>query len=348
MISSHSESLSRPVHLVGSIPLQTAAEVLEAVAATLGPFIERVPDGETGIRANWIGWQHRVFDRQDALEPGAERERDYQLNPPYRFKPGAGPADIDLGELGFAREAIASYAMFKRAKANGSFRPDCRFQVCLPTPFAPVYSFISYRDQGAVEPLYEASMRAELDKICATIPHHELAVQWDVATEMSIFEQLYDVPFLGDNADAGLIERLCRLGEAVPAEVALGYHLCYGDMNHRHWKEPDDTGVLVRGANGISDAVDRPITWLHMPVPVARDDAAYFSPLANLMIHAETMLFLGLVHYTDGLEGALRRITAADRVVSGYGIGAECGFGRRDPATILDLLRLHAAVAREL
>jgi hypothetical protein len=31
--------------------------------------------------------------------------------------------------------------------------------------------------------------------------------------------------------------------------------------------------------------------------------------------------------------------------MSDFGIGTECGFGRRDPATILPLLQLHAEIA---
>jgi len=37
-----------------------------------------------------------------------------------------------------------------------------------------------------VEPAYEAAMFAELDQIAAAIPHHELAIQWDVAVEFGI------------------------------------------------------------------------------------------------------------------------------------------------------------------
>ena len=35
----------------------------------------------------------------------------------------------------------------------------------------------------------------------------------------------------------------------------------------------------------------------------------------------------------------------AERVVSGFGIGTECGFGGRDPETVLGLPDLHRAIA---
>ena len=43
---------------------------------------------------------------------------------------------------------------------------------------------------------------------------------------------------------AGIIERLVALIDRVPEAVEVGLHLCYGDISHRHWKEPD-TAVMV-------------------------------------------------------------------------------------------------------
>ena len=39
-------------------------------------------------------------------------------------------------------------------------------------------------------------------------------------------------------------------------------------------------------------------------VLIERDDDAYFAPLADLQLPAETELYLGLVHRQDGAEGA--------------------------------------------
>jgi hypothetical protein len=84
-----------------------------------------------------------------------------------------------------------------------------------------------------------------------------------------------------------------------------------------------------------------------MPVPIARDDDAYFAPLASLVIDAETELFLGLVH-ADAPENSLRRIKAASNYVSGFGIATECGIARkRTPEMVRKLLNAHAAASRE-
>jgi hypothetical protein len=40
-----------------------------------------------------------------------------------------------------------------------------------------------------------------------------------------------------------------------------------------------------------------------MPVPRDRSDDAYFASLDQLKLAPESRLYLGLVHYTDGVEG---------------------------------------------
>src|SRR5579864_1267581 len=47
----------RGVHLLGSVPLENAEEVFRTVSSILGGRLRRIPDGETGVRINWIGWQ---------------------------------------------------------------------------------------------------------------------------------------------------------------------------------------------------------------------------------------------------------------------------------------------------
>jgi hypothetical protein len=51
------------------------------------------------------------------------------------------------------------------------------------------------------------------------------------------------------------------------------------------------------------------------------------------------------VHYTDGLVGTKNRLVTARKYVNDFAVGTECGFGRRDPKTIPELLRIHAQAA---
>ena len=105
-------------------------------------------------------------------------------------------------------------------------------------------------------------------------------------------------------------------------------------------------GDMVEFANRLTRLVTRPIHLIHMPVPRNRADDAYFEPLKRLKLSPETELSLGLVHYSDGVEGTKVRMASAKRHVPSFSIATECGFGRRRPETIPELLRIHAEVAR--
>lgn len=331
------------VHLNGSIPLANAEEVFRVTSSILGDRLQRIPDGETGIRTNWIGWQAEFLARNPSLElippnPGA-----YASLRRFRLRSGVNTDELVFDQLGYAEAALASYSVFTQLKQSGVIPARYRFQVSLPTPLAPIVGFIVEEDQAIVLPAYEKAMFAELDRIAAGIPHNELAIQWDTAIEFGLLEGVAFTNYAHVKAD--IIAQLVRLGNQVPEDVELGYHLCYGDAGHKHFVEPEDTSKLVDVANGIAAGLTRSLNWISMPVPRNRSDDAYFAPLKNLQLHPETELYLGLVHLTDGVEGTRGRIEAAQRVVSNFGVATECGFGRRPPETIPDLLRIHSAVA---
>jgi hypothetical protein len=333
-------------HLVGSVPLRDAEEVFRSASVTLGDRLRRIPDGETGVRSNWIGWQIEFLGRSPQVEVIPPDPNAYAPLPSAKLKPGVSPDAISFENLGYADAALASYQVFSRLKREGVIPSRLRFQVSLPTPIATVSAFFSTKDQPLAEPAYEHAMLRELDRILDAIPHDELAIQWDVAVEFGILEGAFPSDISG-RADAmdQLVARLVRLGNRVPPDVQLGYHLCYGDAGHKHFKEPEDTSKLVAVANAVSAGLTRPLNWMHMPVPRDRADDAYFAPLRDLKLHQETELYLGLVHIHDGAEGARGRIAAAQRAVAKFGVATECGMGRRPSETIPDLLRLHSAVA---
>jgi methionine synthase II (cobalamin-independent) len=142
-------------------------------------------------------------------------------------------------------------------------------------------------------------------------------------------------------------ESFARLAAAVPADVELGFHLCYGDLDGRHFVEPLDAAKMVELANLVVRSVARPIAWLHMPVPIGRRDDAFFLPLAQLRLAAETELYLGLVHSEDGVAGTQGRIAAARKFCGRpFGIASECGIARnRTPDVVKVMLEVHAAAA---
>ncbi|WP_067466288.1 hypothetical protein [Nocardia amamiensis] len=339
----------RGVHLCGSVPLADARTVFSEAARRIGTRLTRIPDGETGVRDNWVVWQLPKMQAHPDLETVPPPSPEYGPSERVQPKPGVDAASIDFGPLGYAEAALESWHVFRQLREDGTIPEGTRFQVCLPTPIAVIGAFVA-GPQGELERRYEAQLLAELAIILDGIPNDELAVQWDTAVEFAIFEGVFPSWF-GTDYPTQLEEvgqRLVRLGAAVPEPVEVGYHLCYGDFGHRHFAEPVDTGRLAAVAGRILAGLDRPVQWIHLPVPRSRTDAEYFKPLADLALPFDTVLYLGLVHATDGRAGALQRIEAARTAVTNFGIATECGMGRRPADQIPALFDLHAELAETL
>ena len=332
------------VHLVGSIPLEDSESVFRAVAEALGGRASRIPDGETGVRRRWSSWTAPSYERTPGLELVAPPPGNY--TPWQQVRLVIDPAELVLARLGFADAAITSYDVFARLCDEGTIPATTRFQVCLPSPIAPMTVLIEDGSRAAVEPAHVRQLHAEIGEILAAIPHDRLTIQWDVCQDVGIWEGYYPAYF--DDPQAGVIERLAACAQVVPDDVELGFHLCYGDYGHKHFMEPADLATATTIVNRLTAASPRTIDYVHLPVPIERDDDAFFAPLAGLELDPATQLYIGLIHLADGLDGARRRLATAGRHVSAFGVATECGFGRRPPETIATLLELHAQVAAML
>ena len=328
------------VHFVGSVALDTPREVFAAIGQRCGPYLKRVPDGEPGGRRLWISWQIPVLRANPALAQVGSAQV------PLKVADGVAPESIHWGELGYAREARPGYEDFLAARAAGDIPTGVRFQVSLPTPWAVIMPFCQQPDAQQIYPTYEQAMLRDLERLCNAIPHQDLAIQWDVCIEMLQWDGRWQntPPLPGMEQVFGAI--FARLGGAVPQDVEVGFHLCYGDYDAKHFVEPTDATKMVELANLITRSVPRPITWMHMPVPIDRTDEPFFAPLRNLRLRADTELYLGLVHAQDGVEGTLKRIYAARKFVPVFGIASECGISRgRDPNLATEFIETYAAAA---
>ena len=336
------------VHLVGSIALDSVDEVFRTAGRLLGRRLKRIPDGEPGGRRLWISWQYPLLRSLPFLKPDTSRPNPTSGILPLGLVEGFERGEIRFPELGYSREARASYEDFAAARRRGDIAPGTRFQVSLPTPFAVINPFIVPNDTLAVEPAYEQAMLREVAAICAVIPHSDLCIQWDVCVEMVLWDGRW--PFSSNpfsDLHKEVMERMARLGAAVPGDVELGFHLCYGDWEAKHFVEPESTAKLVEFGNTLATTASRPIAYIHMPVPINRSDEAYFAPLSGLKLQSHTELYLGLVHQ-DGAEPTRVRVRAAAKYVPNFGIATECGIARcRTPELVRKLLAIHAEVAAE-
>jgi methionine synthase II (cobalamin-independent) len=255
---------------------------------------------------------------------------------------------VTFGNLFYADIAQQSFAEFAALKRQGLVPKDCRFQIDLVPAHSVIWLFLQDDLHQPLDPLFNQALKREIDKIAAGLPHDQIAIQFDVASAVFARLQRNEPNAYGKNRDemlASFGRILSDLANHVPADIELLFHFCYGDSNHKHVIEPTDMNDMVDVANQLTRDVTRPINLIHMPVPRDRADDGYFAPLARLKLKPETELSLGLVHYTDGIDGTRARLKVAERHAAHFSIATECGFGRRDPATIPELLRIHRECA---
>ena len=247
--------------------------------------------------------------------------------------------------MGYAAKAIESYHVFDQLKRAGVIPAAVKFQVSLPTAVSLPTVFIRLEDRMHVEPALEVAIRREVEQMVAAIPAGELAIQWDFCHEVIGYDGGIKLHFKDVLENA--TQRLCGLIESVPAQIEAGVHMCYGDPGHKHVIEPKDASTCAAFTAKILATCSRPVTWVHIPIPRGWKDVNYYRPLAQLKT-ADTQIYLGLVHYTDGIEGTVQRIGLAHQVLPTFGIATECGFGRRNPATVPQLLKIHRDAAAAL
>jgi hypothetical protein len=204
------------------------------------------------------------------------------------------------------------------------------------------FMYVSPSAHDDYQRAYERSLSRDLDRIVAVVPHDDLSIQWDICQEVLVLEGYF--PTRPPDYRERIFALLARLGDAVPADVELGYHLCYGSPADQHLVMPKDTAILAELARAILARVKRRVDFLHLPVPRERDDAAYFVPLRDLALPPELRLYLGLLHHGDR-EGDRRRIDTARGALGAFGVATECGWGRGEPARLPGLLESHRHAA---
>ena len=342
--------------LVGSLPTPSAEEAFRAGAGLVGDLVPALPDGESGPLGAWV-----AFDRTQLLEPHPDievlvpsgsptgRARHAYETARLTVREGAEPLRFDAWPR--VPVMLESYALFRRLRDEGVIAADQRFQVNFPGPssvFTGAFKDHYARDWAIVGPALEDLTRRAIDEVLATIPAHDLALQFDFAYEVLDNEQV-----LGwtQGGQEGAWDRFAgpwsRLAPHVPEDVLLGLHLCYGTFPEWPMFEARDMGLLVHMANHAAAHSGRPLDWLHLAGPryLRSEDQAFFAPLAGLHV-PRTRVFLGIVLPLDGEDGLRRRHRTASRYLDDFGMAMYCGFGRQPGQDPAETLREHAEVVR--
>ncbi len=340
--------------LVGSLPAGSTEEALRAGAELFGDLVFALPDGETGPRAAWVGYERERLCRPhpdivvvaETSSPSGIPRHAYET-PVFALRDGVRELRFDSWPR--IDDAIASYERFRALREQGVIPEGLRFQVGLPFPASALNGFKARYavDYPIVERAFEELVARELRRLTAAVPPSELALQWDVCYEVLDLEgMLAWTPEGAWERFAGPVERLTRL---IPEEALVGYHLCYGTFPEWPMYEARDYGLLVRMANFAVANSGRTVDWLHLAGPryLRSEDRAFFRPLVDLE-PGPARVFLGIVLPIDGESGLRRRHATASRYLRDFGVAMYCGFGRQPGRDGMETMREHSRVVRSL
>jgi hypothetical protein len=337
------------LYFVGSVPLANSEAVFRTLSGDAGDYLRRIPDGETGERKKWIVFQQQMLNEHPAMEvdpdqaPFPVKQCDgtiFRHIKRVRIKPKVNPNDV-IFDTGYDVAALNSYATFKKLRTEGVIASGTRFQVALPTPMATGLMYVSPNGRDRYLRAYERALLQALRKILAGVPHQDLCIQFDVCQEVLMFENYF--PERDPDYKATTFQQFGRLAAAVPSDVELGFHLCYGSPNDQPLVLLESSAILVDLLNGIDTDIGRSVDFIHVPVPKHADDA-FFAPMKDWRNAKGTHLYLGLLQHDDAV-GDQRRMSAGRRVVRTFGVAAECGFGRTNPANMPVILTAHRRAA---
>ena len=344
--------VSSDLLLVGSLPADSTDSALRSAAEFFGDLVFALPDGETGPRAAWVGYERERLVRpnpgvivvQETESPTGIPRHAYET-PVFAVRPGV--SELHWESWPRIDDAIAGYRAFSTLREKGVIPRDLRFQVGLPFPSSALNGFKANfaADYPLAERAFENLVQRELRRLTQAIPARDLAIQWDLAYETQDLEGVLAwTPEGAWERFAGPVTRLTRL---IPEEVLVGYHLCYGTFPEWPMYEARDMGLLVRMANFAVANSGRVVDWVHLAGPryLRSEDRSFFRPLIDLEPR-DARVFLGIVLPVDGVSGLRRRHNTASRYLSDFGIAMYCGFGRQPGADGTETMREHARVVR--
>jgi len=343
--------------LIGSVPLDTAEAVFRTLGVPLGPYLAAMPDGELGERRWWVRrFAHQIFDGHPQIEtlqrPPPEEMRMDRLvrrgrGTPWKFRLKPGVKDVVFREpgtgMGFTRDAVESYGVFRRLKSEGVLPRALRFQVSIPLPnsIASLSSF-GLEDLAPMRAGLERALRAEVEEIGRRIPPEDLAIQWDGSWEVTdVYGAVPGMP--PDGAVARNAAQVARLAPGVPERALLGYHLCFGTFGGWPRFAPPDLGRAVELANAMIEASGRRVDWINIPA-LDRLDRAFYAPLAALRPQG-ARVYLGLIHSMPTFK---ERLAVARAVLPEFGVAGYCGFGRIPASELPVILKDHLDAAAAL
>ena len=333
------------VHLVGSVPLSTAAEVFSTLGAGLGDRLQAPPrrrDRATrgldrlAVPGSQLPGVVRGRAAGAALVPSAAAP----APPPRRrrARPRVRAARLRRGGRGVVprlRHAQARRRSAARLQVPGLAADTARARERLRRARRPVRRRARLRARDARRPRPDAG--GDPTRPARAAMGHELRVRDARRRRPRLVPGRpgRDPRAAPADQQRGAVSRRARLPLLLGPRRGAPRARCRA----------------TSGASSISRTRSRPASsgrsrWIHMPVPPGAHDEAFFAPLAGLRLQAATELYLGLIHPGESEDDARRAIAAAHAADTEFGIATPCGWGRLPQRAVAELVAAHAALSR--
>src|SRR5690349_24227283 len=132
--------------LVGSLPADSSQSALRSAAEFYRGLVFALPDGETGPRSAWVGYERERLVRpnpgvvvvKETESPTGIPRHAYET-PVFGIKEGV--SELHFESWPRIDDAIASYQTFKQLRDDGVIPNGLRFQIGLPFPSSAMNGF---------------------------------------------------------------------------------------------------------------------------------------------------------------------------------------------------------------
>ena len=277
--------------LVGSLPADSTEDALRSGGALFGDLVFALPDGETGPRAAWVG-----YERERLVRPHPDVETVEVTESPTGIPRHAYETPVFADPRRRRRPALGHLAAHRR---RDRLLPDvpraARRRRDPPRPALPDRPAVPVeRAQRASRPTSPATTRSrpagfedlvarELDAAARRDPGRRTSRSSGTSATRSSTSRASSRGW-ATAPGSGSPARSTRLTRLIPEDVLVGYHLCYGTFPEWPMYEARDIGLLVRMANHAVAHSGRTVDWVHMAGPryLRSEDERFFAPLRDL------------------------------------------------------------------
>ena len=337
--------MSRAVHLVGAWPGEFGVDAMDTAFKRLGPKLERMSDGETGDRSQWLlptmAWMRANPDveRQESVVPVRVVERDTETGAGekakgggfYRLRDGHS-LTADHIQMGYVLAFKQSYPAFKALRERYD-QPQISFQVGIPSPLdlARVAFGVDAMLEPSLEGPFMATTADQINQIRADAGEDVIFQIETVGTLLAVaMASPEDQPAVADR----MATELVRLVEQVPEGTRFGAHLCLGNFQHKASMQLSGARPLVLLSNALARHFPsgRRLEYIHVPLAAAHLppslDEAWYAPLSELDL-GDVRFVAGFVHESLDIEQLTQLLATIERAAGReVDVASTCGLGR--------------------